>query len=124
MEKRDLEKDLAICEAATPGPWYVDSQGNIKNELFSLFWSSCAGKNDSRFITEAREGWPHAIKRAIEAEKEVEELQKALRGAAEIANIASGHLNEFKKENEKLKKLLLYIEKKLGSQYHEILRDY
>ena len=48
--RRDLQRDLEICERAE--------------------WN-----NDKQFIAEAREGWPHAIRRAIAAEKRVAELE-------------------------------------------------
>lgn len=31
-EKRDLQKDLEICEAATPGPWWTDPANTIKHD--------------------------------------------------------------------------------------------
>lgn len=49
LKARDLEVDLAICEAA-----------------------------DARFIAEARTGWPYAIKRTISAEAEVDRLRNEL----------------------------------------------
>lgn len=146
--ERDLEKDLKICEAATPEPWGIvrktiwlseDSKptsmkiteigpicanaGADDSEVLVEAWLDVSD-DDALFVAEAREGWPHAIRRSLEAEKKVEELQQALKGAAEITNIASGHLNELRNENERLKKLLLHIEKKLGSQYSEILSDF
>jgi len=98
MEKRDLGNDLEICEAATPGPWEIkreniggslvvvsigpsvleaealadDSEVNIKTWLD-------ATNDDIHFFVEAREGWPHAIKRALEAEEKVEQLSKLCR---------------------------------------------
>ncbi len=85
---RDLEKDLAICGAATPGPWITD-----ENPRCQLVW----GPNNSghgaiaevrkyqekwsdnlRFIAEAREGWPYAIRRALEAEAEIDRLRNEI----------------------------------------------
>lgn len=73
--RRDLAADLALCEAATPGPWTVkyndflyDATGDMIAELLG------DGVNDS-FIAEAREGWPHAIRRALETEAEVERIR-------------------------------------------------
>ncbi|WP_178023068.1 hypothetical protein [uncultured Paenibacillus sp.] len=73
--KRDLAADLALCEAATPGPWFVG--GGPANEIRQPNGSrrrrittppDADGIKDASFIAEAREGWPHAIRRAISAE--------------------------------------------------------
>ena len=89
---RDLRKDLETCNQATPGPWkrnekpsfgdwwvYVggqhicllpaDKKGTHFGEMF---------KANAEFIAAAREGWPHAIERAITAEAEVERLRGAM----------------------------------------------
>jgi len=72
---RDLEADLERCNAATPGPWVYD-----KNDVDIWSqpdpWRVCSVGlyADMVFIAEAREGWPHAIERAIKAEAEVERL--------------------------------------------------
>lgn len=65
---RDLQRDLEICERAE--------------------WN-----NDKQFIAEAREGWPHAIRRALAAEKRVAELE------AENARLREQlrDLNEYKR---------------------------
>lgn len=55
---RDLESDLAICEAA-----------NLN--LLSV------GRSDN-FTLAARKGWPYAIRRALEAEKEIDHLRNEL----------------------------------------------
>lgn len=73
--KRDLAADLVLCEAATPGPWTVkyndflyDANGELLAELMG------DGANDAIF-TEAREGWPHAIRRAMAAEEKWAKLR-------------------------------------------------
>jgi hypothetical protein len=92
-DKRDLAADLAICEAATAGPWthsrlaagYVmtnddlcetvasvveyNEDGSVYKELGGENWRS-----NRTFIAEAREGWPIAIRRAIAAEKAAQEF--------------------------------------------------
>jgi len=80
---RDLEADLAICEAATPGPWKYAPCGcspTCDNADLSLIsdegWVSL---DDARFITEAREGWPYAIRRALAAEAEIDRLRDEIR---------------------------------------------
>lgn len=86
---RDLEKDLDICNAATPGPWgwQVDKRNggysglSGKDDIEVLYPNHCNDGDDGsawfdefpnyadrEFIAQAREGWPHAIERAIRAE--------------------------------------------------------
>lgn len=86
-QKRDAAADLAMCEAAAPGPW-----------VWSVFRWHIAGSdsvvavaleghggaepiiaiddNDARFIAESRTALPHWINRAVAAEAEVERIQK------------------------------------------------
>jgi hypothetical protein len=71
MVKRDLKADLKLCNEATPGPWEVEDgladpmvvMGRDDSHYFYVHteW-------DAQFIAQAREGWPHAIERALEAE--------------------------------------------------------
>jgi hypothetical protein len=81
--KRDLAADLAICEAATAGPWLVDE--NTANQIRQPNGSKrrrittppdADGIKDAAFIAKAREGWPESIRRAMAAEAEVERLRK------------------------------------------------
>jgi hypothetical protein len=62
--KRDFAADLAICNAATAGPWVADKVG-IVYDIFAEDGDMIADilyeKNDARFIAEAREGWPAAL---------------------------------------------------------------
>lgn len=83
LDARDLEADLAICEAATPGPYRIWPCGcNFKscNQMFISVTNSDGRLNpdDAKFYSEARAGWPHAIRRAIEAELKIEMLEKQL----------------------------------------------
>jgi len=84
-ETRDLDADLAICEAATRGPWELADNFRIRTALFpgQVSQSVVTGQwlaidNDGRFIAEARQGWPYAIQRAQEAEQEVDRLRNEL----------------------------------------------
>lgn len=94
--KRNLAADLALCEAATPGPWSEHTNRhpeiggqpwgwlNAKGGAQIGTWSGSRNRNydaDNRFIVAAREGWPYAIRRAIEAEAEVARLRTALETA-------------------------------------------
>jgi hypothetical protein len=78
--KRDLHADLAICNAATAGPWEwgVDNGESLlqNSRGVPVVFISEPGITDAdaRFIAEARTGWPHAIERALAAEKEVARL--------------------------------------------------
>ena len=85
---RDLQKDLEICNKATPGPWERNEKPSFGD------WWVCSGgqhicllpadkkgtyygemfRANSDFIAAAREGWPHAIERAIKAEAKLDRL--------------------------------------------------
>lgn len=85
---RDLEADLAICEAATPGPWAVDDgfldviseeNGGPICEVGDPYpRGDNHPKENMQFIAEAREGWPYAIRRAMAAEAENDRLRNEL----------------------------------------------
>jgi len=95
---RDLKADLEICNRATPGPWEATSESDedvrvcqTENEecvcclalMGDYNWEKEEWKEgsikqwnkDAEFIAASREGWPHAIERAIKAETEVERLK-------------------------------------------------
>lgn len=89
---RDLQADLDLCNKATPGPWERNEKPSFGD------WWVCSGgqhicllpadkkgtyygemfRANSDFIAQAREGWPHAIERAIKAEAEVAKYKRAL----------------------------------------------
>ncbi|WOZ39805.1 hypothetical protein [Paenibacillus polymyxa] len=82
---RDLNADLALCEAATPGPWRVYGgkfgETNVYHPPYDSHHKVVRDVDydheaDAHFIAEAREGWPEAIRRAIAAEGEVATLQR------------------------------------------------
>ncbi len=89
--KRDLLADMVICDAATEGPWkyggdkwgdlevYSPSQRGFHNN------GGCIAEIDEPdeianavFITEAREGWPDAIRRALAAEAKWDALKSQI----------------------------------------------
>lgn len=86
-QARDLEADLALCEAATPGPWI-----NLRDTSICTEKTDREGWHDEIirprtprprmpnmvFIATAREGWPYAIRRALELEAEVDRLRNEL----------------------------------------------
>jgi len=84
---RDLDADLAICEAATSGEWETDGfaiftkmkpdfSGGLTIAQLCGTWnvSNPLHEFDCEFIVAAREGWPYAILRAQEAERENDKL--------------------------------------------------
>jgi len=75
---RDLEADLATCNAATPGPWKCLDDTPVDTEWASIF------PQDLDFVMNAREGWPHAIERAIKAEAENALLRKVAEAVADL----------------------------------------
>jgi hypothetical protein len=80
-QARDLEADLAICEAATPGPYTIEPCRCGHSACKFVFICKITYSDgrllpeDARFIAEAREGWPYAIRRALEAEAEIDRLR-------------------------------------------------
>ena len=75
---RDLKADLELCNKAAPGPW--EAEDGLADPMVVM------GRDDShhfyvhtewdaQFIAQAREGWPHAIERALEAEAKLEKAK-------------------------------------------------
>lgn len=94
--QRDAEKDLAMCEAATLGPWEWEELNRFIMGGDTVVASVVGGDevtgpyvyladNDARFITEAREALPYWIQRAQAAEA-------ALRWYADQNNYSIPHL--------------------------------
>ena len=81
---RDLQADLQICNKATPGPWETEYGAGycVINE--DVIVCSDIWQNDAEFIAEAREGWPHAIERAIKAEAENAKLRAVVDAARKV----------------------------------------
>ncbi|WP_028988052.1 hypothetical protein [Thermicanus aegyptius] len=84
---RDLGKDLKICEAATPGPWSVAIDPELvlqdRNDAEVVWIAGCdfgkeqpKGKENARFIAEARVGWPQTIRYAMKLEEEIGRLRE------------------------------------------------
>ena len=67
MKKRDLKADRELCKNATQGPWEAGYYNSVSTSQGVKLCNVIGGDN-AKFIAEAREGWPHAIERAIEAE--------------------------------------------------------
>ncbi|WNF07247.1 hypothetical protein [Brevibacillus borstelensis] len=82
--QRDAEKDLVMCERATPGPWNNDHDQVTKENGVPLFKAfrmrgDLQMRDDARFITEAREALPYWIKRAIAAEQHIEAAKSLIK---------------------------------------------
>ena len=76
VKKRDLKADLELLNRATPGPW----------EFGPIYAGTIAGELDEErhranreLLKNFREGWPHAIERALEAEALARELVEVLK---------------------------------------------
>lgn len=82
MSERDAGKDLALCEAATPGPWEAkkDRDGDIT--IFDSLGGAVAfvgryGDDDAALLIASREALPYYIHRTLELQAEVERLRAA-----------------------------------------------
>lgn len=83
---RDLKADLELCNRATSGPWdeiqrknsrlYVGTKEKPVADVCNLYGAE--SEANLQFISKAREGWPHAIERAMESEEIAKELLKVL----------------------------------------------
>lgn len=79
---RDLRRDLAFCDRVHPGPWHYDGHAYVHDstgggpvlEVRGAARCFNAEQQDQigAFAAEAREGWPEAIKEAIEARESEE----------------------------------------------------
>lgn len=116
---RDLKADLELCNNATPGPWYREKTGaNFKgfsseviiadtsryttgNKVYAEPEGGQFPSSDADFIAQAREGWPHAIERAIKAEALICELVEVLRDSNGYIqhHIEYGHIPSPKGDN-------------------------
>lgn len=83
MTQRDLKADLELCNKATPGPWVFNGISVLG--AHGLLIARTPNDADAEFIAQAREGWPHAIDRAMRAEAEVEQLKGEIEQLLEIA---------------------------------------
>ena len=85
MNKRDLKADLKVCEKATPEPWRCERNPDY-SEIYApgvdtpspLIIVMGLDPHDADFIVQAREGWPHAIERALKAEALAQKLLDVL----------------------------------------------
>lgn len=82
MKERDLAADLTMCEAVMSGPWEVipvSAEFSDEGKVIASFEITLPVESVSfpeaeaiaQFIAAAREGWPEAIRHAIDAETEL-----------------------------------------------------
>ena len=77
MMKRDLKADLELCNKATPGPWEFERPwefGPIYAGAIADALDEERDRANRELLNNFREGWPHAIERALKAEALAREL--------------------------------------------------
>ena len=78
---RDLKADLELCQSHRQKRWkfqeWVDAVGQQWYGVSDDGHGFCRvrDKKIAEFIVQAREGWPHAIERALEAEAKLEKAK-------------------------------------------------
>ena len=114
---RDLVADLALCEAASEGPWshglnldppdsgietatggcvaHIQDHGNVNTVTRTGEEFSHA---DARFVAASREGWPAAIRRALTAEADVELWHAATLDREEIIERQAAEVERLRAE--------------------------
>jgi hypothetical protein len=110
MAKRDLKADLELCNKASPGPWEF---GPMVGELDEERWR--ANRKlliNFELLNNFREGWPHAIERAIKAEALARELVEALEEAIWLLESYTGRHEDI----ERLAKELVKAKGVLGDE--------
>ena len=81
MMKRDLKADLELCNKATPGPWEFERPwefGPIYAGAIADALDEERDRANRELLNNFREGWPHAIERALKAEALARELADML----------------------------------------------
>lgn len=83
MTERDWLLDWKICKKATPGPWVSVNEPEFDGAIEAPDSKLCIAQgvraNDKAFITEARTGWPAALRERARLEKQVRELEEEVR---------------------------------------------
>jgi hypothetical protein len=122
---RDLKADLELCNKATQGPWKHDEWNLDCSEVYAPEVDNpiiLVGHDpyDADFIVQAREGWPHAIERALEAEALARELVAALQGVSGMLDYATGECRcgvcEYCNVQERADKALAKAKEVLGDE--------
>lgn len=103
MEKRDLKADLELCEKTKP-----ISDETKKFLITRMARSNMKSSESTWLILEAIDGWPHAIERALEAEKRVEELENQVDILSTTLNM---YCSPYYREKERADKLKDVVQK-------------
>jgi hypothetical protein len=116
---RDLKADLELCNKASPGPWEF---GPMVGELDEEMWR--ANRKlliNFELLNNFREGWPHAIERALKAEALAGELVAALQGVSGMLDYATGECRceicEYCNVQKRADKALAKAEEVLGDDW-------
>ena len=98
-----INQQLAICKAATPGPWDVEERPPAERKSLSdeawaqhfwinTHWGPCVDSEfvdlDLAFIAAARTGWPAALKELAEAKARLLQAEEYLQAVWEDPPIA------------------------------------
>ena len=90
----ECSKKYVVCNEETEAtcPFYCQYEAANIPEILTIDCGNYDGINnaDAEFIAASREGWPEAIRRALEAEKERDELRAALQEMVNVVNRAIG----------------------------------
>lgn len=118
---RNLQADLALCEAAKPENWTVEESRFCPNKECPHFekLTIVAWPPNIEFIAAAREGWPAAIRRALADEADMDFLKQEYRDNDEPMTKDALELkarlkileerDTLRAENERLRKALISI---------------
>lgn len=132
MKERDLAADLAICEAVTSGPWEVvpvsaefsdDGKVIISIEITLPVQSISFPEAGAiaQFIAAAREGWPEAIRCAMDA-KMLDKAAGAEQVEAENEPVYQRRVNCLKSEVSNLREQVAQLQKQKQNIYEEYAR--
>jgi hypothetical protein len=92
--KRDAAADLAMCEAATPGPWEWEGNRYLYGHEDELVLITTINgeplKGTKTFIAESSTALPHWIKRAQDAEKRISAACDKLNSLITLISMAGG----------------------------------
>lgn len=88
ISRDERERDRAICEAATPGPWeqmYASNNAGMPTADFKIPAHNGGATvemlaDDAAFIVAARERWPAALDALDEMERRIAEVEYRMRG--------------------------------------------
>jgi hypothetical protein len=80
---RNFEADQRICDAATAGPWFTEWEGVCDRNNDAIIIEATS-REDSRFIAEARTGWPAALAEIARLRKYAGFLRSVIRSGESL----------------------------------------